>query len=401
MTSDFSLKIPAELEAASQLRTAQFFVTKRPWLDLYGVHIRPVAPFGSASSKPFIDPALLHRCLPDELLFEIFARMTPYNLGKAACVCRKWRYTVRNPVFWRNACLKAWQIFGVVENYKILQSKYDGSWRKMWLSRPRIRTDGLYVSRNTYIRAGIAEWKISNPVHVVCYFRYLRFYPSGRFLYKNSSQKVKDVAKFMNFRASKTESVHSGHYTLSNDKVRLRGTMAGANNRMDLLSLVTSGVNDGEVSSTDEDILGVVEGWQEDETHNPDVPAVTHKRGLTPFVFIPFEEILLGKRTLTFIDIPGRNVSFEPASGKDGLFCTWLITYSIFLCKQVVSGTMAGANNQMDLLSLVTSGVIDGEVSCPCVVEGWQEDEAHNLDVPAVTYKRDLTPLVFIPFEGV
>lgn len=72
---------------------------------------------------------------------------------------------------------------------------------------------------------------------------------------------------------------------------RLRGTRAGANNRMDLLSLVTSGVNDGEVSSTDEDILGVVEGWQEDETHNPDVPAVTHKRGLTPFVFIPFEEV--------------------------------------------------------------------------------------------------------------
>lgn len=188
-------------------------------IDLYGVHIRPVAPFGSASSKPFIDSALLHRCLPDELLFEvrpfeslllksfvsikktlgemeflchyssilflhcifwilsqemyllekqaqsilkycfgllshiffwwlvlviylcfmtahygctiyirygklycpvncnvtsiclqIFARMTPYNLGRAACVCRKWRYTVRNPVFWRNACLKAWQV---------------------------------------------------------------------------------------------------------------------------------------------------------------------------------------------------------------------------------------------------------------------------------------------------
>ncbi|KAF5955060.1 hypothetical protein HYC85_007916 [Camellia sinensis] len=308
MTSDFALKIPAELEAASRLRTAQFFVTQRPWLDLYGVHVRPVPPFGSASSKPFVDPALIHRSLPDELLSEIFAKMTPYNLGRAACVCRKWRYTIRNPVYWRIACLKAWQISGVVENYKILQSKYDGSWRKMWLLRPRVRTDGLYVSRNTYIHAGVAEWKITNPVHVVCYFRYLRFYPSGRFLYKNSSQKVKDVARCMNFRASKIDCVHSGNYTLSDDKVeaaflypglrptawrirlRLRGTTAGANNRMDLVSLVTSGVNDGEVSSHDEDILGVVEGWEEDETHNPDVPAVSHRRGLTPFVFVPFEE---------------------------------------------------------------------------------------------------------------
>ncbi|KAL5179257.1 F-box protein 7 [Glycine soja] len=35
------------------------------------------------------------------------------------------------------------KLSGIVENYKILQSKYDGSWRKMWLSRPRLRTDGL------------------------------------------------------------------------------------------------------------------------------------------------------------------------------------------------------------------------------------------------------------------
>lgn len=59
---------------------------------------------------------------------------------------------------------------------------------------------------------------------------------------------------------------------------------------MDLLSLVTSGVNDEEGSSTEEDILGVVENWRDDETHNPDIPAVSHKRGMTPFVFVPFEE---------------------------------------------------------------------------------------------------------------
>ncbi|KAF8377053.1 hypothetical protein HHK36_030425 [Tetracentron sinense] len=277
-------------------------------LDLYGKRIRPVAPYASVCSKPVIDLAPIHRCLPDELLFEVFARMNPYSLGRAACVCRKWRYTIRNPLFWRSACLKAWQLAGAVENYKILHSIYEGSWRKMWLLRPRVRTDGLYVSRNTYIRTGIAEWKVSNPVHVVCYFRYMRFFPSGRFLYKNSSQKVKDVAKFMNFRVSKANSVFGGHYTLSDDKVeaailypglrptvlrihlRLRGTTAGANNRIDLLSLVTSGVNDSEVNGHDDDVLGVVGGWQENETHNPDVPAVSHTRGLTPFVFIPYEE---------------------------------------------------------------------------------------------------------------
>ncbi|KAL5704391.1 F-box protein 7 [Ranunculus cassubicifolius] len=299
----------SEIDPLYGSRPTRFFMTERPWLDLYGIHVKPVAPFGSASSKPYYDSAPLHRCLPDELLFEIFARMAPYTLGRGACVCRKWRYTIRNPVLWRNACLKAWQVSGPLENYKAVQSKYEYSWRKMWLLRPRIRTDGLYVSRNTYIRVGVAEFKVTNPVHVVCYFRYMRFFPSGRFLYKNCSQKVKDVAKFMNFRSVKLENIFTGHYTLSEDKVeaailypglrptvlrfrlRLRGTVLGANNRMDLLSLVTSGVNDNDLDGKEDDVLGVVEGWQEDETHNPDIPAVSHRRGMTPFVFVPFEEV--------------------------------------------------------------------------------------------------------------
>ncbi|KAF4347137.1 hypothetical protein G4B88_026984 [Cannabis sativa] len=322
MASDYASSSLTELESALKLKNVQYFVTKRPWLDLYGINVRPVAPFGSVSRKPYVDPALIHRSLPDELLYEVFARMTPYDLGRASCVCRKWRYTIRNPVFWRNACLKAWQLSGVVENYKILQSKYESSWRRMWLLRPRARTDGLYVSRNTYIRAGVAEWKVTNPVHVPKLRSAITVTSDSllladsctrlnlfQLLWKNSSQKIKDVAKYMNFRAAKAEAVFSGHYTLSDDKIeaavlypgtrptvwrirlRIRGTTDGANNRMNLLSLVTSGVNIDEVNGPGEDILGVVESWLDDETHNPDVPAVSHQRGLTPFVFVPFEEV--------------------------------------------------------------------------------------------------------------
>ncbi|KAH0452011.1 hypothetical protein IEQ34_019310 [Dendrobium chrysotoxum] len=308
MASDISISTPPELGWSSRLITMQFMGTERPWLNLYGNRVRPVAPFGSASSKPFDDPALIHRCLPDELLFEVFSRMSPYSLGRAACVCRKWRYTIRNPILWRSACLKAWQLSGALTNYKIAQSMYEGSWRKMWIHRPRIRHDGLYVSRNTYIRTGVAEWKVTNPVHLVCYYRYLRFFPNDKFLYKISSQKVKEVAKIM-VRASKADCVFKGDYTLSGEQIeavllysgsrrtvlrmrlRIRGTTVGANNRLDMLRLVTTGVNESEISNDGDDILGVVEGWQEDETHNPDVPAISHRRGLSPFVFVPFEEV--------------------------------------------------------------------------------------------------------------
>lgn len=44
----------------------------------------------------------------------------------------------------------------------------------MYLERPHLRFDGLYCSRNTYIRTGVTEWRVKNPVHLVCYYRYFR-----------------------------------------------------------------------------------------------------------------------------------------------------------------------------------------------------------------------------------
>lgn len=295
--------VPMQLGGTVGQKDVQYLVTQRPWFSLYGTRIRPV------SSKPQVDPALIHRVLPDELLYEVLTRMTPYSLGRASCVCRKWRYAIRNPLLWQNACLKTWQMSGVEENLRILKSCYGGSWRKMWIARPRLRFDGLYVSRNTYISAGIAEWKVTNPVHLVCYYRYIRFYPSGKFLYKISPHKLKEVAKSLQGRASKTDSVYGGRYILNHHqveaailypglkptvlriRVRIRGTTPGANNRLDLISLVTSGVQETEVSGHEEDVLNATEGWDDDETHNPDVPAVSHRRGLAPFVFVPFDEV--------------------------------------------------------------------------------------------------------------
>jgi hypothetical protein len=37
----------------------------------------------------------------------------------------------------------------------------------MFLERPHVRTEGIYVSRNTYIRLGATEWRVKNPVHLV------------------------------------------------------------------------------------------------------------------------------------------------------------------------------------------------------------------------------------------
>ncbi|PHH61457.1 hypothetical protein CDD81_365 [Ophiocordyceps australis] len=57
------------------------------------------------------------------------------------------------------------------------------SWMHMFRSRPRIRFNGCYISTVNYIRSGqastnLATWG-SSPVHIVTYYRYLRFFPDG------------------------------------------------------------------------------------------------------------------------------------------------------------------------------------------------------------------------------
>ena len=59
---------------------------------------------------------------------------------------------------------------------------YSSSWQQMFRLRPRIRFNGCYISTNNYIRPGQAApshvtW--SSPVHIVTYYRYLRFFRDG------------------------------------------------------------------------------------------------------------------------------------------------------------------------------------------------------------------------------
>lgn len=64
----------------------------------------------------------------------------------------------------------------------LLKSQYASSWRRMFRTRPRLRFGGCYISTVNYTRPGAAStttptW--NTPVHIVTYFRYLRFFRDG------------------------------------------------------------------------------------------------------------------------------------------------------------------------------------------------------------------------------
>lgn len=135
---------------------------------LYGVRVRPVPPAGSTSSKPVVETSLLHRTLPDELLHEVFMRMVPYWLGRAACVCRKWRYATRAPILWRNACLKTWQACSLLS--QSLQAELCGNFP----------LDQRLISKNTYVLEANCEFQKHFPVWICSHGMYMRHTQSSK-----------------------------------------------------------------------------------------------------------------------------------------------------------------------------------------------------------------------------
>ncbi|QSZ37445.1 hypothetical protein DSL72_008541 [Monilinia vaccinii-corymbosi] len=80
--------------------------------------------------------------------------------------------------------------------HSLLQSIYLSSWKQMFRLRPRIRFNGCYISTVNYIRPGQASpsavaW--NSPVHIVTYYRYLRFFRDGTVISLLTTTEPSDV----------------------------------------------------------------------------------------------------------------------------------------------------------------------------------------------------------------
>lgn len=150
--------------------------------------------------------------LPDEILVQIASHLCALSPNAHypdmsslergfALVCRKLRIlTLQSQSLWRDTCEAIYKPPLMLEPGKksaidiaqdghishsnlacaaTAQGKYFNDWRLMWIEQPRIRTDGVYISQITYWRRGAADASFYDPTHVVTYYRYLVFLPSG------------------------------------------------------------------------------------------------------------------------------------------------------------------------------------------------------------------------------
>ncbi|KAI1944450.1 hypothetical protein LOZ57_004808 [Ophidiomyces ophidiicola] len=202
-------------------------------------------PAASATSPALSTPALIASCagapitpaepllpcplaaLPAELLGEILAHAAlrdPASLARAARACRRLALVVaRDQRVWRRVCQGgAFGLAGMHYAWACDVHGGDGgggggrlecppprvvrcpppparSWAQAFRTCPRVRFTGVYISTVNYSRPGAhaptaaARAAAVAPVHVVTYFRYLRFYADGAVLSLLSTAAPADV----------------------------------------------------------------------------------------------------------------------------------------------------------------------------------------------------------------
>ncbi|BDD63023.1 hypothetical protein MPDQ_003686 [Monascus purpureus] len=163
--------------------------------------------------------------VPSDILVEILrhvALIDPASLCRMALVCKRLAYHFAyEQHVWKQLCQDSKFGFGAM-HYSFVCDIYGhpiytlgpqytlfppgvpvhiprplSSWSQVFQSFPRVRFTGVYISTVNYTRAGAASsyhnvsW--NSPIHIVTYYRYLRFYPDGTVVSLLSTTEPVDV----------------------------------------------------------------------------------------------------------------------------------------------------------------------------------------------------------------
>ncbi|XP_040284493.1 F-box only protein 9 isoform X1 [Bufo bufo] len=154
--------------------------------------------------------------LPMEVLMYIFrwvvsSELDLRSLEQLSLVCKGFYICARDPEIWRLACLKVWGRSCVKMVPYI-------TWRQMFLERPRVRFDGVYISKTTYIRQGEQSLDgFYRAWHQVEYYRYMRFFPDGPIIMLTTPEEPQTIVPRLKTKNSRTDAMLLGHYRLSQD----------------------------------------------------------------------------------------------------------------------------------------------------------------------------------------
>jgi len=127
------------------------------------------------------EPSVLQR-LPDEILVHILSYLGTRAVERFASASRKARVITLDATIWRSFVETIYKPPQILPNEVLddIVDKYSSDYRRVYIERPRVRLDGVYIAVCHYIRQGLSENAWVNISHLITYHRYLRFYPNGQ-----------------------------------------------------------------------------------------------------------------------------------------------------------------------------------------------------------------------------
>jgi F-box protein 9 len=163
------------------------------------------------------DERLLVDGLPYEVLVHIFRWLIDL-MGTSWIpilnrVCRQWYVVSHDPLLWQHICERTW----TREDLSRQLARYGYNYRRMYLEKGRPRFDGIYIARINYFKSGYNEMTWSQPIILVTYYRYLRFYPDGNLISLLTSDEPVKVLK--QFKEGHLTGILEGTYRLKENLV--------------------------------------------------------------------------------------------------------------------------------------------------------------------------------------
>lgn len=169
--------------------------------------------------KNFPQQATHISSLPFEVIIYIFrwiisSDLDVRSLEQCARVCRGFYRCARDAQLWKMICCKTWG----AHTGKPMNNT---NWRHMFIHRPHVVFNGVYISKASYVRQGEQSLDaFYSPWHLVEYFRYIRFFPDGMVMtYTSADEPRAAVARLKSRYTSKEPGLLCGNYRLQNNRV--------------------------------------------------------------------------------------------------------------------------------------------------------------------------------------
>uniref|UniRef100_A0A1L8DD09 Putative f-box only protein 9 n=1 Tax=Nyssomyia neivai TaxID=330878 RepID=A0A1L8DD09_9DIPT len=161
--------------------------------------------------------------VPTEIILYIFKWVISRDLDTRSLealsgVCKGFYICARDPELWRLACSKIWGV-------SVGSPRAMGyiSWRQMFQERHRVNFHGCYISKTSYLRYGENSFQdqFYRPVHLIVYYRYIRFFPEGRVLMLTTpDEPINCIGKLRN-RCPQKKEVLTGDFELHGESIMI------------------------------------------------------------------------------------------------------------------------------------------------------------------------------------